>query len=76
MGAELSSERQVGDDVAPLVLSARTVRGVADFIKSGKCQKVVFMVCPRKSCQIFLLLIFSFSFSGGKVGAGISTSAG
>lgn len=43
MGAELSHQR-IDDDVAPLVLSARTVKAVAEYIKSGKCKKVVFMV--------------------------------
>lgn len=49
MGAETSHE-VIDDDVAPLVLSARTVKAVVEYIKSGECQKVVFMVCSRMSC--------------------------
>jgi hypothetical protein len=45
MGAELSHETTVDDDVAPVVLADRTVKAVAEFILSGNCKKVVFMVC-------------------------------
>ncbi|KAI5851087.1 DHS-like NAD/FAD-binding domain-containing protein [Morchella snyderi] len=44
MGAELSHETTVSDDVAPVVLTHRTVKAVAEFISSGNCKKVVFMV--------------------------------
>lgn len=48
MGAETSHE-MIDDEVAPLVLSARTVKAVAEYIKSGECQKIVFMVCSGMS---------------------------
>lgn len=57
MGAEVSHEK-VGDDIAPLVLGARTVKAVADYINSGKCRKVVFMVCPEMSCWLFSIANF------------------
>lgn len=52
MGAETSHEA-IDEDVAPLMLSARTVKAIAEYIKSEECKKVVFMVCSRMSCSRF-----------------------
>ncbi|KAL7270545.1 Sir2 histone deacetylase Hst2 [Rhizina undulata] len=42
MGAEQS--REFDPDVAPQTLTARTLEAVAEYVKSGRCTKVAFMV--------------------------------
>lgn len=47
MGQDVSSQALFDPSIPPEVLARRDLASVAEYILSGRCRRVVFMVCTR-----------------------------